>query len=106
MIDTKPKSGSAAPPATPKHSPLRDLTSRRAKIGKFKLAVFHVWEDNYTYMWDGAERSGTVLKVLLVDTDQPTLYYHGEFKETKKLRPNTSKNGPRSFCVHTLQFYE
>ena len=93
MIDTKPKSGSAAPPATPKHSPLRDLTSRSAKIGKFKLAVYHVWEDNYKYMWDGAERSGTVLKVLLVDTDQPNMYCHGEFKKTKKRDPISSSKG-------------
>jgi hypothetical protein len=31
---------------------------------------------------------------------------HLKFKQTKKLRPKTPKNGPRSFCVHTLQFYE
>ena len=53
-------------------------------MGKWQLAVFHAWEDEYTYDWEGETKKGCCLKCLLVDIQQPSMYCHAEFKKTKR----------------------
>jgi hypothetical protein len=72
-------------------------------------------ETNYSKESQTEENSGSAYFLCHLNNNSCLLDSHKKyiqkgsrlkFKETKKLRPNTSKNGPRSFCVHTLQFYE
>ena len=67
---------------------LKELTDRSARIAKFKLSVFHPWEDSYKYSWGGEERNATAFKCLLVDVDDPTCYCHAECKKTNKNEKN------------------
>ena len=53
-------------------------------MGKWQLAVYHAWEDEYDYQWDGETKKGCCFKCLLVDVLQPSMYCHAEFKKTKK----------------------
>jgi len=79
------KTSGAAQPAYPEgYLPLSDLASRNAKFGKFRLAVFHPWEDDYEYDWEGSTKKACCFKTLLVDVEQMSMYCHAEFKKTKK----------------------
>ena len=69
---------------------LKELTDRSARIGQFKLSVFHPWEDKYVYNWGGAERQTPSLKCLLVDVDDPTCYCHTEYKKPARMLRTTS----------------
>ena len=74
----------AEPPAYPKgFLPLSELGSRSGRIGKWRLAVFHPWVDEYGYEWDGNTKKGCCFKCLLVDVEQPSMYCHAEFKKTR-----------------------
>ena len=67
---------------------LKELTDRSARIGQFKLSVFHPWEDKYVYNWGGAERQASSFKCLLIDVDDPTCYCHTEYKKSGKNSQN------------------
>ena len=92
---TQKEKGREVPPS---YLPLSELTDRSARIGQLMLSVFHPWEDNYTYTWEGQERSGTIFRCLLVDTENPIWYCHAEFKKTR--------NNEKAFNTALKQFTE
>ena len=104
----QPKAGavaaSAAQPAAgpPGYLPLQELTDRSARIAQLKLSVFHPWEDQYSYTWDGQERSGTIFRCLLVDTEDPTSYCHAEYKKTKPTKTHTNAPSNSSLKAHAV----
>jgi hypothetical protein len=82
--------GSVAQPAL--FLPLRELTNRSALIGQLKLGIFHPWEDEYKYTWQGTEKHATVLKCLLVDLTDPTCYCHAEYKKQESRKHLQSRS--------------
>ena len=95
---------SVAQPAAgpPVYLPLRELTDRSARIAQLKLSVFHPWEDQYSYTWDGQERSGTIFRCLLVDTEDPKSYCHAEYKKPKPTKTHTNAPSNSSLKAHAL----
>ena len=93
-----PSPVSAAQPTYPKgFLPLSQLTSRSARMGKWQLAVFHAWEDEYQYDWEGDKKrlllqvpscrhSGTdnVLQCGVQKTKSNTKGYEAALKNTLK----------------------
>jgi hypothetical protein len=79
------KTSGAAKPAYPEgYPPLSDLASRNAEFGKFRLAVFHPWEDDYVY--EGSTKKVCCFKTLPVDVEQMSMYCPAEFKKQRRMR--------------------
>lgn len=78
----QPGANSGAQPAD--FLPLKELTSRSARIATLKLSVYHPWEDTYKYWIGTKEKTGVTFKCLLVDDADPQYYCHAEFKKTAK----------------------
>ena len=101
------KTSGAAQPAYPEgYLPLSDLTSRNAKFGKLRLAVFHPWEDDYEYGIEGSTKKACCFKALLVDVEQMSMYCHAEFKKKKKKNEKLYEAAVKQFTEGAIFTFE
>ena len=74
----------SSPDDAKKFLALVDLNKRSARLGEFKLFVYHPFVEEYEYQWGGQARTGKNLNCLLVDDNDKTSYCNAQFKLTRQ----------------------
>jgi len=72
----------SSPDDAKKFLALVDLNKRSARLGEFKLLVYHPFVEEFEYQWKGQARTGKNLNCLLVDESDKTSYCNAQFKLT------------------------